>query len=98
MKSTSENGVLTVYLEGDIDATNANAVQAEIEAAHAEHPSDEILFEAKDLIYISSAGLRVLIKFLKAAGKKLTIRNVSKDVYEVLEVTRLVDLMNVQPA
>lgn len=98
MKFTSENGILTVYLEGDIDATNAGAVQAEIESAHAAHPSDEILFDAKNLVYISSAGLRVLIKFLKASGKKLTIRNVSNDVYEIFEITGIIALMNVQTA
>ena len=71
MKFESNNGVLTVFPEGDLDA--------------------------KNLRYISSAGLRVLLKYLRAAkGKKLVMQNVSRDVYDVLELTRFVDLMTVK--
>ena len=99
MKFESNNGVLTVFLEGDIDAQNANSVQSEIEAAKNAHPNDELLFDAKNLRYISSAGLRVILKFLREAkGKKLTMQNVSHDIYDVLEITRLVDLMTVKIA
>ena len=97
MKFDSNNGTLTVYLEGDLDAQNASSVQAEIEAAQSAHPGDEILFDAENLRYISSAGLRVLLKFVRAAkGKKVVIQNVSRDVYDVLELTRFVDLMTVK--
>ena len=97
MKFESNDGVLTVFLEDDIDAQNANSVQAEIEVAHNAHPNDEILFDAENLRYISSAGLRVLLKFQRQSkDKKLTIQNVSRDVYDVFELTRFVDLMNVQ--
>ena len=97
MKFDSNNGVLTVYLEGDLDAQNASSVQAEIEAAQKAHPGDEILFDAENLRYISSAGLRVLLRFIRVAkGKKLIIQNVSNDVYDVFELTRFVDLMDVK--
>ena len=97
MKFDSNNGVLTVYLEGDLDAQNASSVQAEIEAAQSAHPGDEILFDAENLCYISSAGLRVLLRFIRVAkGKKLIIQNVSNDVYDVFELTRFVDLMDVK--
>ena len=97
MKFDSNNGVLTVYLEGDLDAQNASSVQAEIEAAQKAHPGDEILFDAENLRYISSAGLRVLLRFVRAAkGKEVVIQNVSRDMYDVLELTRFVDLMTVK--
>ena len=97
MKFDSNNGVLTVYLEGDLDAQNASSVQAEIEAAKNAHPGDEILFDAENLRYISSAGLRVLLRFVRAAkGKEVVIQNVSRDMYDVLELTRFVDLMTVK--
>ena len=97
MKFESSNGGLTVFLEGDLDAQNASSVQAEIETAQKAHPNDELLFDAENLRYISSAGLRVLLKFQRQSkDKKLTIQNVSRDVYDVLELTRFVDLMNVK--
>ena len=97
MKFESNDGVLTVFLEGDLDAQNASSVQAEIDAAKNAHPNDEILFDAQNLRYISSAGLRVLLKFLRTAkGKKLVMQNVSRDVFDVLELTRFVDLMTVK--
>ncbi|MBO6108903.1 MAG: phosphotransferase [Eubacterium sp.] len=98
MRSKLENGQLTIFLEGRIDTSNAPDTEKYIETEIAENGVSEgnVIFDANDLAYISSAGLRVLMKIRKKAGKVLDIVNVSRDVYDIFETTGFTDLLNVQ--
>ncbi len=99
MRTTRENNACIIYLEGEINARNAPALQRELDEIFAAHSGEEILFEAKDLTYISSAGLRLLLGIQKKLGnKKITLRNVSKDVYDIFEMTKFTELMNIEKA
>ena len=53
--------------------------------------------DASQLEYISSAGLRVLLKLAKAVGD-VTVNNVSSDVYEIFSVTGFTEILNVKKA
>ena len=53
--------------------------------------------DAAELEYISSAGLRVLLKLRKEAGE-VTVTNVSPEVYEILDVTGFTSILNVKKA
>ena len=55
-----KEGVIRVELAGRLDAVNAPALQEELKQL-AGKPVSKILFCAKDLEYVSSAGLRALI-------------------------------------
>ena len=79
-------------LKGRIDSNNA----AEFEADIMKAASPDLVLDADDLEYISSAGLRVLMKLRKAAGKPLAIVNVSPEVYDIFEVTGFTDLLDVK--
>ena len=99
MKTVKENNTCIIFLEGEINAQNAPALQAEVEELLAANPGMEIAFDAKELNYISSAGLRLLLSVQKMLGKnKLTIRNVSGDVYDIFAMTKFTDLMQVEKA
>ena len=98
MDIIEENGRLTVVLEGRIDAGNAPALDKELSGVIGQHSGDEIVFDAKKLEYISSAGLRVLLKVQKTSGKPVTISDVSRNVYDILETTGFVELLNVKKA
>lgn len=57
----------------------------------------DLTFDLKDLEYISSAGLRVLLgmqKMMKSKGN-MTIRNTSDEVMEIFKVTGFVRLLNI---
>ena len=54
-----------IKLSGRIDSNNAGIVEAEISSQLSENPEETPAFDAENLEYISSAGLRVLLK----AGK-----------------------------
>jgi len=55
-----KDGVASIELCGRMDATNSPALQEELKKLTAQKVS-HLVFYAKDLEYISSAGLRVII-------------------------------------
>lgn len=96
MKTAKENNAIVIFLEGEINAQNVPDFQKEIEDVIAANQGEEILFDANNLAYISSAGLRLLLSIQKKLGKgKITMQNVSRDIYEIFDMTKFTDLMNV---
>lgn len=78
-------------LQGRIDSSNANTIeQAVMEARPTE-------IDASELEYISSAGLRVLLKLTKEVGE-VTVVNVSSEVYDIFEMTGFTNILNVRKA
>ncbi len=94
MKSKYENEVLTVFLEGKIDSVNAGALESELMLALAQSGTKKLVVDADQLDYISSAGLRVLLKARKKLDN-LPVINVSNDVYDIFDVTGFTDLLDV---
>ena len=89
---------LEIKLEGRIDTNNAPDVEQEIMNALDSNAGKEPVFDAENLEYISSAGLRVLMKIRKKLNKPVDVINVSRDVYDIFETTGFTDLLNVKKA
>ena len=79
-------------LTGRIDSGNA----AEFEQKLMKAASPDMVLDAVELEYISSAGLRVLMRLRKQLGKKIPVRNVSSEVYEIFEITGFTELLDVK--
>ncbi|MBR4800574.1 MAG: phosphotransferase [Clostridia bacterium] len=97
MKHSLENGVLTIYLEGRIDSNNSEAVASEMQSIVDECNPVELVLDAEELEYISSAGLRIVLRFRKA-NSRFKIINVSTDVYEIFDMTGFTEMMKVEKA
>lgn len=95
MQSTLENGVLTIYPEGRIDTNNAAEAQAEFAKIVGENEFKELVLDFDGLSYLSSAGLRVILK-LKKENPSLKIINVIPEVYEVFETTGFTEMMTIE--
>lgn len=91
---TVNGGVLTVKVEGRVDSTNAPSLEREIFSFIDANPCDKVVLDAENLEYISSAGLRVVLK-LKKAKTNSEIVNVNNDVYEIFEMTGFTDLIKI---
>ena len=98
MKVTENDGRLMIELAGRIDSNNAAGMEKEIFDILSSGRERNILFDAENLEYISSAGLRVLMKVRKASGRKLDIINVSRDVYDIFETTGFTEMFCVKKA
>lgn len=97
LKASCENEKLTIALSGHIDSTNASAIELEINALRAAHPHKELTLDLEALEYISSAGLRVILR-LRKAEPELRLINASSAVYEVLDMTGFAEMLPVQKA
>ncbi|MBO4265258.1 MAG: anti-sigma factor antagonist [Clostridia bacterium] len=97
MRFNVENDVLTVYLEGRIDSVSSPAVDSEICAIIAQNTFSKIILDAEKLEYISSAGLRVVLKIRKE-NPSLSVKNVSSDVYEIFEMTGFSEMIEIEKA
>ena len=85
-----------VNLAGRIDANNAAENESRITSELAASPESVPVFDAENLEYISSAGLRMLLKFRKKFDRNIDVINVSGEVYDILEVTGFTELLNVR--
>lgn len=97
VKFNLENNVLTVFLCGHIDSTNAAEIEAKITAEREKSPSENIVVDAEKLEYISSAGLRILLRIRKDMPD-MKIINVSPEVYEILDMTGFTEMITVEKA
>ena len=85
-------------LPNRIDTNNAAAVEGEIQAILESHPDTAgILADAERLGYISSMGLRILLTLMKKNGN-LKLINVSRDIYEIFDMTGFTNLASVSRA
>ena len=97
MQSRWENGILTLIPVGKIDAANAPAVEAEIRELKEKYAADSIVFDCERVEYVSSAGLRIFLR-LKKEGNDVRLIRVQPAFYEVLEMTGLTEMMEVEKA
>ena len=95
MKSTYEDSILTIYPEGNIDTANAEQVGKQIEEIRSLHPTGQLVLDLDELKYISSAGLRQILK-LKKKEKDLKLINCSSEIYEIFEMTGFTEMMDIQ--
>ncbi len=97
MKFSVENNVLTAFLEGRIDSSNADDVGAELVETVSSNPHDSVILDVGALEYISSAGLRVVLRIRKT-NPDLKIINASSDVYDVFDMTGFTEMITVEKA
>ena len=97
MESKFENNVLTIYLSGNIDSNNAESVGQEIDEIRKANPDGALVLDLEDLVYISSAGLRQVLR-LKKQEKDYKLINVSSDIYDIFEMTGFSEMMTIEKA
>ena len=93
---TINEKTLNIALEGRLDTTTAP--QLENELKESLDGIEELVIDLQDLVYISSAGLRVLLFAQKAmnAQGKMVIRNVNEEIMEVFDITGFSDILTIE--
>lgn len=87
---------LTVAIEGRLDTTTAPIFENELEDML--NGVTELVLDMTELEYISSAGLRVILKIQKIMSnqRKMKIIGVNESVMEVFEITGFSDILNIE--
>ena len=83
-------GEMTVSLNGRLDTVTAPDLETVLSANYDGISS--IVFNCEELLYISSAGLRVLLSAHKRMKGRMKLVSVSELVREVLEMTGFADI------
>jgi len=84
---------VTLTPHGRLDTVNAPQLETKIKE---QEDITELTLDFKEVEYISSMGLRVLLqakKTMKANGVRLTIINMRESVREIFEMTGFLNLM-----
>lgn len=93
---TLTDGRLTVHVSGRVDTTNSADAEREIMAILNDNKDTLPVFDCSLLEYISSAGLRVLMKIRQRCAEPPLLQNVSSQIYDILETTGFTELFSVQ--
>ena len=87
---------LTIAVSGRVDSPSS----AEFEKCVMESLDGvtELVFDLKDMTYISSAGLRVILMAYKEMKKQGSMKlvNVSDDIVDILDMTGFLDLYDIE--
>ena len=95
-KKNKEGDKLTYTVSGRLDTNTSPALNDDIAASLGD--VKELVMDIKDLEYISSAGVRVLLSAYKVMKKQGTmiLKNVPEIVRNVLSVTGLLDFFTIE--
>lgn len=92
MRKTIDNNVMHISLIGRLDSVTTPEIEDDLEGLSS---FDEVVINMKELEYMSSAGLRFLLK-VKKQNDHVIIEDVQEVVYEVLKVTGFADILTVR--
>ena len=93
IKTKAEENTLTIAVSGRVDTVTAPELEAGLKFGDAKN----VVIDLKDVPYMSSAGLRLLLtahKTMLAKGGDLQVANVQPSVREVLDITGFSDILN----
>jgi anti-sigma B factor antagonist len=93
--SVDARGVPTIRLAGDLDISNVKDLDAAVASVTAD-PPDRLVIDVSDLRFMDSAGIAVLLR-VAARVPTVQLRNPSKAVRRVIEVTGLTGVLAIEP-
>ena len=96
INKTIQNGTAYFALSGRLETTTAPQCEQEIKSSI--EGVSVLTLDFKDLDYISSAGLRVLLSVQKIMNKQgeMKVVNVKETVMEILEITGFSEILTIE--
>ncbi len=96
IKKEQNGNELTVSIIGRLDTTTAPQLEAELRGGVT--GVEKLILDMKDLEYLSSAGLRVILAAQKVMNKQgeMVVRNVNDTIHEIFEVTGFIDILTIE--
>lgn len=92
-----DDSSLFIYLPSRIDSTNASEVEEAIYSILGELNGGSLILSAKETVYISSVGLRLILKLSKTYPY-IRIIDCSSDVYSIFEMTGFILMIDISKA
>ncbi|MCL2109323.1 MAG: STAS domain-containing protein [Oscillospiraceae bacterium] len=96
-KSTADGTCLG--LKGWLDTANSPKLQTEVEDIMASPEKGDIILEISELLFISSAGLRILLMIenkCRADGRRQIIRGATQATKELFSLTGFAKILTIE--
>jgi len=89
-----------ISIAGSLDTKTCEAAESKIDNALSKGADtiNKIILDLKNLLYISSLGLRIFFKLAKQYPSGVKIINVPEDIMSIFKLTGIDKTMNVVPA
>ncbi len=100
MKNEVKDGVLVIYLEGNLLGENTNGPVMEMIKKSIDEGNKKILFNLADMKFINSTGLGMLLTGVtktRNAGGELALCSLPDQMKKLLQMTKLESVFKVQP-
>ncbi len=88
--------MLRIHLCGRLDTLSAPGLLEFYEKTVGFYMIDEVCVDCKDLEYISSAGLRVLLIMQKKCKRGIVLKDANDNIMEILEQTGFDSILNIE--
>ena len=90
------NDAVTLIVSGRLDTQTAPELEAELDAVLP--GLKELTFDMANLEYVSSAGLRVILKAQKAMNTQgsMKLTGVNDSIMEVFDITGFLDILTIE--
>ena len=96
--STKNDKAVVVEINGRIDAVTTSDAE-KFFATLVDESNEDIIVDCKNMDYINSSGLRILIMSLKkqaAKGKKMLLCNLQDNIKDVFKFSGFTNLFNIE--
>jgi anti-sigma B factor antagonist len=96
INKTVDGSTLTFAVSGRMDTSTTPLAQAELDGSL--EGINELVFDFRNLDYISSVGLRLLLSAQKQMNKqgKMKIINVNEDIMDIFDDVGFTGIMNIE--
>ena len=98
IKKVENERCVQISLIGRLDATSSSELQLVLDEVF-KSTIEELTFDFKELEYVSSAGLRIILNAQKLALSircKMKLINVNSDVMDVFKITGFDDFLTIE--
>lgn len=87
---------LTVLVSGRLDTLTSPELEEKLEDSL--EGIEKLIFDFKELEYISSAGLRMMLTAMQIMDEQgeMVVRNVNNEIMDIFNVTGFIDDLNVE--
>jgi anti-sigma B factor antagonist len=99
IKQQKSNDICILQVSGKLDSNTSPEFETQM-MYYINAGEKNILLDCKELDYISSAGLRVLLlgaKVLKNSGGKIVISSLKEHIFEVFKIAGFTEIFPVYP-
>ena len=94
------NDVCVIKISGKLDSNTSPEFETKL-MSYINSGENKVLLDCKDLDYISSAGLRVLLlaaKILKNSGGKIVLSSLKEHILEVFNIAGFTSIFPIYPS